>query len=414
MLIALWIILIILLAWLALTELPAGRDGHNPLPFLIALTPMLWIGFTGLGIIGAFMREWSFVVCCIIGLIASLLRKTSYYVNDLSTPNTAAAIARHYSAREHSAEKSAAIPHDLHTEFRVLTCNCRFGHAQASEIIELVKQEHVSVLALQELTEDLVDELDQLGIVQFLPYRQLGDSHANDNGGFNGLWMSEKPDHSISTGVPIPAADVPTATLKISPTRTLVLASAHPKSPQRSCPDWSAGIIGLGALAHPQAPEITTQDVSHNPDHNTITVVMGDLNSSIAHPSFRALLGSGFHDAALFEAKGQHPTWPSWLHWPRLVLDHILFTNYMSAHDVQSIFMKGSDHLALAATLKLETKYEPMNAAAQEHWPDSIPPLPHRSRQTAPHAQSAPSNTDDAATSASSEPVAPTPSADEA
>ena len=50
MLIALWIILIVCLLWLSLTELPAGWDGHSPLPYLIALTPMLWIAFPALGV----------------------------------------------------------------------------------------------------------------------------------------------------------------------------------------------------------------------------------------------------------------------------------------------------------------------------------------------------------------------------
>ena len=100
MLIALWIILIVCLLWLALTELPAGWDGHNPLPYLIALTPMLWIAFAALGIAGLCMREWGFAACCAAGLIASLMRKTAYWLNDLKSPNTGEAIARKIAERK--------------------------------------------------------------------------------------------------------------------------------------------------------------------------------------------------------------------------------------------------------------------------------------------------------------------------
>lgn len=100
MLIALWIILIVCLLWLALTELPAGWDGHKPLPYLIALTPMLWIAFAALGIAGLCMHEWGFAACCAAGLIASLMRKTAYWLNDLKSPNTGEAIARKIAERK--------------------------------------------------------------------------------------------------------------------------------------------------------------------------------------------------------------------------------------------------------------------------------------------------------------------------
>ena len=109
----------------------------------------------------------------------------------------------------------------------------------------------------------------------------------------------------------------------------------------RGCREWSAGSIGLGELA-------TTQKLGD------ITVVLGDLNSGTDHPSFRKLLNAGFKDAALCEAKGRHATFPSWLPWPRIILDHVLFTKGLDASDVSSFCVEGSDHLALVATLTLK------------------------------------------------------------
>lgn len=374
MMIALWVILVLLLVWISLSELPAGWDGHAPLPYMIALTPFAWIGFAVLAVIGGCLQEWPFFACTIIGLIASLLRKTAYWMNNLKTPNTGELIAKKLAQRDaHNTSNSATTsPHDMSRgHFNVFTLNCRFGRANAQEIVAAAKQHDIAVLALQELSEKLVGELHDAGLDELFPYHQLGDPSVDDNGGFNGLWLRVEPTSGTPTGVPIPAADVPSVMLPVTSTTNIVFASAHTKSPQRSCKDWSSGIIGLGALAKP-SPANTAQ--SEEREH--IAVIMGDLNSSIAHPSFRKLLASGFHDATLTEAQGEHPTFPSWLAWPRIVLDHILFTDFMTASNVQTVKIEGSDHLALTATLTLTDTKTAVNAAARESWPSALPPRP--------------------------------------
>lgn len=456
MLIAMWIVLIVLIAWLALTELPAGWDGHKPLPYLIALTPFLWIPFTALAVGAACLHDWALTICAVVALIASLMRKSAYWLNDIKAPNTAAALARRLAARKareaDDATNNAARPRKSHPErgqFRVLTLNCRYGRADAEQIVDLVKSEDVAVLALQELSEDLVSRLDAAGLGALLPYRELGEPLATDNGGFNGVWMRVEPSASTPTGVPIPAADVPTMTIPFSSTRDITFASAHPKSPMRGCRAWSEGIIGLRALIrHPKdeplekyptlaaidaanraAAAAATKSADHDdaftqvaisarsatadqsahhsqtdhadhtdytdhtsnadhttntaptlaahpePERETISVVMGDFNSSIPHPSFRKLLAAGFHDAALTDARGLRPTYPRWLKWPRIVLDHVLFTDYLTACDVRAVEVAGTDHLALAATLTIIDHPTPLNAGAGETWPDSLPPL---------------------------------------
>ena len=110
----------------------------------------------------------------------------------------------------------------------------------------------------------------------------------------------------------------------------------------RGCADWSAGILGLREIT--KARSIA---------HHNITVVMGDLNSSTDHPSFRALLKSGFKDASLTQAAGPNLTFPRWLKWPRIELDHVLFTPGVRPSQVKSFEIKDTDHLALVATLAL-------------------------------------------------------------
>ena len=54
-----------------------------------------------------------------------------------------------------------------------MTLNCRYGRANAAAIVSAVKEHDVAVLALQELTDDLVAALDEAGLSDLLPYRQL-------------------------------------------------------------------------------------------------------------------------------------------------------------------------------------------------------------------------------------------------
>lgn len=122
------------------------------------------------------------------------------------------------------------------------------------------------MLALQELTDDLVAALDEAGLSDLLPYRQLGESKETDNGGFNGIWIRIEPSDTSPITAVIPAADVPGVCFPIDAMRGITFVSAHPKSPMRGCRDWSAGIIGLGELATSQK-------------QGDITVVLGDLNS---------------------------------------------------------------------------------------------------------------------------------------
>ncbi len=112
--------------------------------------------------------------------------------------------------------------------------------------------------------------------------------------------QAKMPPASTSTnGITIRIAANPSTTTQAHPDRIITFCSAHPKSPMRGCADWSAGILGLREIT--KARSIA---------HHNIAVVMGDLNSSTDHPSFRALLKSGFKDASLTQAAGPQPYVP--------------------------------------------------------------------------------------------------------
>ena len=83
--VALWIVLLVCVLWIALSEMPAGWDGHLPLPYLIALTPLLWIPTLVIAIAGAVRHDTALAIVAAIACIASLLRKIAYWNNNLTS-----------------------------------------------------------------------------------------------------------------------------------------------------------------------------------------------------------------------------------------------------------------------------------------------------------------------------------------
>lgn len=433
---------IIALLWTALSALPAGLEARMPLPYMIALTPLLWVPLVVLAAFAAWQREWSVMSLLIVAALFASSHRLNYWgtsidpagkrkeshretpretsantqnMNNSGNADTTVTVSsstidanretsRETSVNTHNISDSNAGPSaatsssgtastsrealdaasnlsstasestrtTLPTQFTVMTLNCRYGRADANDIIANIRKRGISVLALQEVTDELIARLTEAGLNELLPYHQFGEAKDTDNGGFNVLYSAYEPGASVPNVVSIPAADVPAITLRIAdqakmppaststngitiriaanpstttqahPDRTITFCSAHPKSPMRGCADWSAGILGLREIT--KARSIA---------HHNIAVVMGDLNSSTDHPSFRALLKSGFKDASLTQAAGPNLTFPRWLKWPRIELDHVLFTPGVRPSQVKSVEIKDTDHLALVATLAL-------------------------------------------------------------
>ena len=368
-----WItpIAVILLLWSLLRVLPAGADGRAPFPYLISLGHLLWIPLVIVAVVAVASHDpvsAGLAMATAIGIgINSLLTYRPWRRPQPPMPTTF----------NGSADAAKTIT--------VMTLNCRRGLADAGSVVGAVRERGVQVLALQELTDDAVAALSAAGLDALLPHHQSGVQHRDDNGGFNAIWSLARPVSSRSDAVAISAAETPCISLRMGP-QTVRFVSAHTKSPQRGCREWSRGIIGLGVLAsepassepaasEPAASEPVVSDTTAsdsavsdsaapNPSDRgnagsrrrsrTGTVLMGDLNSSPDHPSFRALLDQGFHDAGLSIARRPVASFPSWMPWPRLDIDHILLTKGIEALHITSFPVPGTDHLAVCATLRVE------------------------------------------------------------
>ncbi|KAB8294356.1 endonuclease/exonuclease/phosphatase family protein [Bifidobacterium avesanii] len=346
-----WVLAFVCMLWVLLIRLPAGSEAHMPMPYMIALVPFMWIPLLAVAVWSAAVQAWAPMCLCLAWLTVACDSAIEYRMAKLpkwmAQPTPALKLPvgpstepmeNAFRAARKAIEEAAEAGHA--EDRRVMTLNCRYGRADAAAIVDAVRGRNIDVLALQECNDALVGRLNEAGLGAVMPYMQQGEGKATDNGGFNVLFTREEPVGRQLSAANIPAADVPAMTLMIAG-REVTFASAHPKSPMRGCPDWSAGIIGLSVLAQEAIAE----------DHD-VAVVMGDLNSQIEHPSFRMLLASGFRDASLTVANGRHTTFPSWLPWPRIELDHVLFTPGALPVDVESFVVPGTDHLALTATLR--------------------------------------------------------------
>lgn len=373
----LWVIFVPLLLWQLMRWLPTGADKYNPLPYIIALLPLATyvMGALFLCNFGGFLLY----TCCAEKVTKSLNLAQSYaksygylciayavlFLISLKshTPYWFAKLRRLHESR--SSRKSCK---KRHQEIRVMTLNCRYGKASASEIIEITKKYHVNTLLLQELSESLVKNLEKLGIYEIFPTSCVGAQREHNNGGFNAIFTQYSAISTCNNSVKIEAASVPRVTtcLDFGATEKVVVkfASAHPKSPMRGCAAWSNGIRALATI---DSTYCVDESTSKTCDLATLTIVTGDLNSTVDHPSFRSLLKYGFTDVALSLGKRLR-TWPTWLKWPNLTLDHVLFCAKNCKSNAlwqKNVVVDGTDHLAYIAAIDLQSLDK--NVQARRH-----------------------------------------------
>lgn len=338
--------LVLLLAWQLLRWLPAGADRLKPLPYVIALLPIApfcaALGQVASAVAAVATRSQnefykSYLFLCVAYALLFVISLKSY------TPYWAVRL------RRIKQEKSPELSLEKSREIRVMTLNCRYGRANASQIIKLAKTHKIDTILLQEVSKKLVKNLEKLGIKRDFAHVQLGSANGHENGGFNAIYTRLSNVKSFGKSIKIDAANVPivtSVTCDSSAENLLItFASAHPKSPMRGCAAWSSGIMALAKIGE-----------NHNENNvKKVTIIGGDLNSTPDHPSFRALLKSGFLDASMQIGK-RLKTWPTWQKWPNLALDHVLVKSTgcnAIATEQRAIRVDGSDHFALIVCVSI-------------------------------------------------------------
>lgn len=326
-----WIIVAILAIWQLLRWIPAGVDKYKPLPYIIGLLPFAYMPILVIALVSALLSMREAFFASIVVLLVSFSSNIPYVFSGIKRIFTV-----NREAKSNEAKSNANI--------RVMTLNCRYGHANAEQIIDIAKKYNVDTLLLQEVSETLVKKLFDHDIDKLFTTHQIGEKSANDNGGFNAIFTKRSAQKSLGKSIKFNAANIPLITTKID-NITVNFASAHTKSPMRGCAAWSEGILSLSNICEIEKDENT----------KILTVIAGDFNSIFDHPSFRKLLKSGLRDTAI-ELGMRLRTWPAWLRWPNITLDHVLFKSnncFAKPQFHKSIVIDGTDHLAYITYIRL-------------------------------------------------------------
>lgn len=315
-------------ALIAIRCIPAEQASGRMVPELASFVPLMLVPAAICAVLAILWRRRVLAVVSILALALMGWWHAGYFM-----PGAKVSDAGRSAVATADASDSAA---------RIMTLNTRNGQASAADIVALVRSQHVEVLCLQELTDDMVAALNQAGISELLPYHVVSDGASSvSNGGRNGIW-SLAPMGNISTNLlPIETSSMPAASITVGST-TVRVVSVHPNSPVRGAQGlWESGLSVIGSLS----------------DYDHSYLIMGDFNSTWDHARFRELLGSSFVDAGQTAGEGFHMTYPSDGAIPSLIeIDHIVYSKNsgLVVSDLETATVSGTDHQALLGTLEAQ------------------------------------------------------------
>jgi endonuclease/exonuclease/phosphatase (EEP) superfamily protein YafD len=217
-------------------------------------------------------------------------------------------------------------------ELRVMTSNVLFGGADADEIVRLVRENQVDVLALQEFTEGSQAALKAAGLETILPYNQLApEPGASGSGLYSRYDFAEQAARRNDGGFQQAHAAV-----QVPGAGTIYVESVHPLAPSHpdTIPGWSADLRDM-LPAEGGLPRI----------------LLGDFNATLDHELLRDVIATGYRDAADAVGKGWIGTWGPYDGdpIPPVTIDHVLVDERIGVKDVQVHDVKDSDHRAVIA-----------------------------------------------------------------
>jgi endonuclease/exonuclease/phosphatase (EEP) superfamily protein YafD len=228
---------------------------------------------------------------------------------------------------------------------RVLTLNVLVGLADPRALLGELRRHHVDVLAVQELTPDMVRELAGAGLAGVLPF-----SHLDPHPGFPGLGLWAR--WPLIPLPPIAGMKAPALRARIEPSagQPVMVSSVHPVAPTNGHDErWQRdlGLVRsvLGTAGEPQ-------------------VIAGDFNATRDHRPFRDLLAAGLLDCADAALRRPWPgfTWPANRAYPPVMrLDHVLvsapgrtagWAGGVMVLEARVVRVPGTDHCGVLAVIE--------------------------------------------------------------
>jgi endonuclease/exonuclease/phosphatase (EEP) superfamily protein YafD len=316
---------VLLLAW-SLTCLVSGRGLGvlaTPLVVLVTLTP--------------------FISVVAIPLVTSAVRRQRWVTTGIAV---LAAAFPWFFVLGYASPSSAVAPPDAPT-VHVLVVNAEQGRAQAKDVVAAVATQSADVVVITELSTALAHDLTVAGMDSLvtpayvlLPGLDAQGAKAPADAGI-GVW-SKYPMDSLQ---PIPGTVWPAVVGRVrSPGATFVLLAGHVRTPlPDGATQWAADLAALRAVSIAANRTLPT----------TPQILVGNLNATPWHADFRRFGQVGLTDATDSLGRGLRATWPTWSPLPLIPLDHALVSRTVVVTDVSTVAVAGTDHRALAVTVRV-------------------------------------------------------------
>jgi len=317
-------VLVLLLA--ALVALPCalvsgsrlvGGSSWTPLPQLAAFAPWAILGWV-LVLILLLSARWWWVAVVVLVLLAVQLTWV------LPTRGAQAA----------AGARPGAVA------VRVLTINVYVGAADLTQILRLVNQEDVDLLAVQEALPTTVNHLNA-GLSRTLPYLLPSDPTHPAGTVIWSRWPIGSLGPSLGVG-----GEISRSLLRVPGAVPVTVTGVHTISPGRGRIDgWNRDLQSLvRASTQTTGPQL----------------MLGDFNASRDHQPFRQLLGTGLVDGA---ETVRTPPWRG-VTWPAnkrrmpvaVRLDHVLVTPSIGVRALRLVTVAGTDHRGVLADLEFESE----------------------------------------------------------
>jgi endonuclease/exonuclease/phosphatase (EEP) superfamily protein YafD len=222
----------------------------------------------------------------------------------------------------------------------MMTANLRLGSADAAALVRLVREHHVDVLTVQELTPAEVERLKAAGLDSVLAHAQLDARGGGSGTGVYSRYAVEALPVPPGYQFAIVATRIDVPGLAAAP---MVIGTHMPGPWPQNPSGWVTDIDNL--------PRTLRGFASGNPSASVL--VGGDFNATTDTAQFRKLLTDGYRDAAGQAGAGHTRTFPADTWYPPLIaIDHVLTRNAV-ATSAKTLSVPGSDHRALLTTIVL-------------------------------------------------------------
>ncbi len=220
---------------------------------------------------------------------------------------------------------------------RVMTSNMLFGNADAATIVRLVRDNDVAVLAVQEFSPIGQRSLAAAGLAELLPYSSLGGEYGASGSGLYSRFPITDPGVRRNGG----GFNQAYGTIQPPGAAPMEVESVHPLAP------YAVDVLDGWRSDLEAEPHADPEEMPR--------ILLGDFNSTLDHEPLRALVASGYRDAADIDGKGLIGTWGPYDGdpLPPVTIDHVLVDARLGVGEVSVHDVPDSDHRAVIASLRV-------------------------------------------------------------